>query len=88
MKRLFAILNSKDKWLPGYVTIIWGWNQPEYDFLLKIKIFSPFKRLGKFESMRTGTVETTKGRTCIGFMIYNAIRGFQLSFHKTFQMDV
>ncbi len=82
--KLFTILNSKDLWSPGLVTIIWGWNQPEYKFLLKIKIYSPFKRLGKYLNMRTNIVETTKGRAVVGFMAYKTITDSQFSFHKTF----
>ena len=82
MKRLFAILNNKDKWSPGYVTIIWGCNQPEYKFMLKVKFFSPFRRIGKYKAVHG--IKQDNGRDVLGFMFFNTITEWQLSFHKGF----
>ena len=80
--KLISILNTKDLWKAGYLTIIWGWNQPEYKFLLKVKIFSPFKRFGKYESLRG--IKEDKGRDVIGLMFFSTPTQSQLSFHKSF----
>jgi len=80
--KIISMLHSKDKWTPGLITIIYGWNQPEYKFLLKVRVYSLFKHK---EVIKNSIIQTEHdGWNCLVGLFVVAPSGITTGVRKIF----